>query len=612
MVLAIALGLFVAGCADDPTDPIVTGEIPRTTSTDDGGSGLDASATVAALRANAENFEYTVGTPGGSWTFATISEPLTFNREVASDAGSVDALSYVFEGLTQTSWLDDTIEPRLASAWEVSDDLLRWVFTLRDDVRWHDGTPFTAADVDFTFNRIIYNDDFRAASRSTFEFHYLDPETGQWLDSPMEVAALDDHTVEFVLPTPYAPFLRALGTSIYPKHILEPHVDDGTFPSVWDIETDPAEIIGTGPFSIAEYTPGVRLVFQRNPDYWLTDQAGNRLPYLDEVVQVVVEDSEAGLALFQAGQVDSRGLTGEDYTLLEPLQEAGNFTIHRRGPGFGTRFVGFNLNPGVNPDSGEPFVSPTARTWFGEVDFRRAVSHAIDRARIIQDVQFGLGYPQWSSISPATGDFHNPDVRQYPYDLAGANRLLDGLGWRDSDGDGVREDTDGNPIEFTLITTSSGVTLDRIAHIVVEGMVDIGLDASVEFIEFGDLVNRLSNSYDWESVMIGFTGGPDPYAGITLWHSSEPLHLWYPNQESPATAWEAEIDDLYVKASRELDHETRVGYYHRAQEIAAEQVPLIYTTLSERLSALRNVFGNVTPTLYGLTDIRYAYRTDLG
>ena len=129
-------------------------------------------------------------------------------------------------------------------------------------------------------------------------------------------------------------------------------------------------------------------------------------------------------------------------------------------------------------------------------------------------------------------------------------------------------------------------------------------------VEFSELVGQLTATYDWEAMIIGFTGGTDPHSGITFWHSGESLHLWYPNQPSPATEWEAEIDELYVKASQELDRETRVGYYHRAQELAAENVPVIYTTQSERISAVRNVFGNSTPTLYGLWDIRYLYRTD--
>ena len=103
-------------------------------------------------------------------------------------------------------------------------------------------------------------------------------------------------------------------------------------------------------------------------------------------------------------------------------------------------------------------------------------------------------------------------------------------------------------------------------------------------------------TYDWEAMVIGLTGGTDPHGGITTWHSGESLHLWHPNQPEPATEWEAELDEIYITASQELDRDRRVELYHRAQEIVAENVPLIYTTLSERLSAVRNVFGNTTPT----------------
>ena len=123
-------------------------------------------------------------------------------------------------------------------------------------------------------------------------------------------------------------------------------------------------------------------------------------------------------------------------------------------------------------------------------------------------------------------------------------------------------------------------------------------------------MSRLTDSYDWETTVVGFTGGTDPHGGIELWHSSENLHLWYPNQPQPTTGWQGEIDDLYVRASQELNRAKRVALYHSAQEIAAENVPVIYTTRSERLAAVRNVFGNTTPTLYGLWDIRYLYRTD--
>ena len=212
-------------------------------------------------------------------------------------------LGYLFEGLTETSWLTDEVEPALAESWERSADGLTWTFRLRTDVTWHDGRPFTAHDVVFTFNRIIYNHDIPASSRPAFHFRVFDEETGKWEESPMTVTALDDYTVECILPAPFAPFLRSMGTAIYPKHILEEHVDDGTFASTWDIDTDPAEVIGTGPFTIESYEPGERVVMRRNPSYWLEDDAGNRLPYLDRVVHVIVPDAGGG-----ASQVPGRGV----------------------------------------------------------------------------------------------------------------------------------------------------------------------------------------------------------------------------------------------------------------------------------------------------------------
>ena len=565
---------------------------------------------VERLKKNAEEFEYAIGKHGGALTSATISEPLTFNLAISTDASSSGVLGYLFEGLTETSWLNDEVEPLLAESWERSEDGLTWTFHLRQDVKWHDGEPFTAHDVDFTFNRIIYNQDIPASSRPTFHFRLLDEETGEWKEEPMTVTALDDYTVECVLPGPFAPFLRSMGTSIYPRHILERHVDDGTFTEAWDIDTDPTEIIGTGPFSVGVYEPGERVVMRRNPDYWLKDDAGNSLPYLDEIVHVIVPDLEAELEKFLEGESDVHGVLGEEYARLEALQEEGNFTIFRRGPAFGTTFMGFNTNQGENPDTGEPYVPPGKLKWFQNTQFRQAVAHSIDKDTIIEDVQHGLGYPQWASISPATGEFHNPDVRQYEYDLDKANEILDSIGWTDVDGDGVREDDDGNDIEFSLVTNTGNTVRERVGEVLHQGMLDIGLKVDYQLIEFGDLVTQLTATYDWEAMIIGFTGGPDPHSGISFWHSGEGLHLWYPNQPEPATDWEAMIDELYISASRELDREKRVALYHEAQAIAAENVPVIYTTQSERLSAVRNVFGNMTPTLYAIWDIRYLYRMD--
>ena len=563
------------------------------------------------LKRNAETFEYTIGEAGGSLTFATVSEPLTLNLALANDTGSSGILGYLFEGLTETSWLTDEAQPALAESWERSDDGLEWTFHLRQGVTWHDGTRFTAHDVDFTFNDIIYNDDIDASARATFNFRFLDEETDAWTEEKMTVTALDDYTVRCVLPVPFAPFLRSMGTAIYPKHILESYVNNGTFASAWDINTDPTTIIGTGPFTIKRYYPGERVVLQRNPYYWLTDEDRNALPYLAEVRYLIVPDRGTVLGKFWTKESDALGVSGEWHAGLNALQAIQNFTIYRRGPGFGSTLLTFNMNPGTNPDTSESYVAPEKREWFEETQFRQAVAHSIDRDTIISDVQYGFGYPQWSSVSPAAGDFHNPNLQQYEYDIAEANRILDDLGWMDTDGNRIREDGAGNEITFSLVTSADNSTGEQeFRRIIKQGLANIGIKADYELIEFGDLVSRLTSSYDWEATIVGFSDGPDPHSGIDFWHSSEHFHLWYPNQPQPATEWEADIDKLYVEASQELNRAERIALYHRAQKIAAENVPVIYTTRSERLAAVRNVFGNTTPTLYGLWDIRYLYRTD--
>ncbi len=609
--IAALAALVLAACDGDDDDADETATPAATTVTAPvAQTPTTQGSVIERLQANADAFSYEIGTPGGAITTATIAKPLTFNLALANDAYSSGLLGYLFEGLTETSWLTNEVEPGLAESWEHSDDGLTWTFHLRDDVRWHDGEPFTARDVEFTFNSIIYNEDIPTTTRAAFNFRYLD-DAGVWQQSPMTVTTIDDYTVQFVLPTPFAPFLQSMGTAIYPRHILEPHVEAGTFEEVWTLDSDPAEVVGTGPYTIESYTTDERVVLVRNPDYWMRDAAGNQLPYIETIVNLIVPTIDDDLEKFRAGEVDAYGMRGEDFAILEPEQEAGNFTVYRRGPAFGTVFLGFNLNTGSNPETGEPYVTPEQLAWFSNVEFRRAVAHSIDKARIIDEVQHGLGYPQWSSISPAAGDFHNPDVRRYEFDVEGANAILDGLGWADSDGDGVREDADGNPISFKLVTNVDNDVRARVAAIIDEGLDLIGVDAQFEPIEFGDLVGQLTTTFDWEAMIVGLTGGTEPHFGMGVWHSSEGLHLWHPNQAAPATEWEAEIDALYVQGYQELNHERRVEHYHRAQAIVAEQLPLIYTTLSERLSAVRNVFGNTTPTLYGLWDVRYVYRTDL-
>ncbi len=562
---------------------------------------------IAQLKENAARFEYSIGKPGGTLTLSTISGPKTFNLAISTETSSTQILDYVFEGLVQTSWLTAEVEPALAERWESSEDGLVWTFFLRKDVRWADGAPFSADDVVFTFSKIIYNDAIPASARPGLTIRYRDDATQAWKKGQLKVEKIDDHTVSVTLPVPFAPFLRAMGTSIYPKHILEKHVDDGTFTSTWDVGTEPGDIIGTGPFVIERYDAGERIVLKRNPRYWQRDAAGNALPYLDRIVHLVVPNQATALLKFQAGETDFLQVPGEHYPILKPQEAAKNFTLYKQGPNFGTTFLALNMNAGKNPNNDAPFVDPVKLNWFRTLAFRKAVAHSIDKDSIIDNVMNGLGYPQWAAVSPAAGDFHNPNVTRYPYDIGKANALLDGLGWYDVDGDGVREDAEGNRLVFNLATNSGNTVRERVCTLLKQDLERIGVRVNLRFLEFNKLVSQLTSTYDWEAIVIGFTGGVEPHHGINFWHSSERLHLWFPNQEVPATEWEKRIDDLFVRGSRELAHRKRVALYREFQQIASDHVPVVYTALAERITALRNRFGNVTPTLFDLFDARRLY-----
>jgi peptide/nickel transport system substrate-binding protein len=513
----------------------------------------------------------------------------------------------VFEGLTQTNWRDFSVEPMLAESWTHTEDGKEWTFKLRKDVKWHDGEPFTADDVIFTFQRIIYNPDIPASARPGLTIRYFDTDANEWKEGEIGSEKIDDYTVKFTLPETFAPFERFIGTAIYPKHILEKAVDEGNFTSTWDVSTPPEKIIGTGAFKIERYDQGERVIMVRNDNYWLKDKEGNSLPYLEKIIYLVVPNQEAMLLKFQSGEIDAYGVIGEHYPILKPKEAAKGWTIYKRGPGFGTLFLALNMNPGKNPENDKPYMDSAKLHWFTKKEFRQAVAHCVDRQSMINNISNGLGYQQHSPISPSAGAYHNPNVKKYDYDLEKAKAILDGIGWTDKDGDGIREDDQGRKIEFSLVTNSGNQEREKACTMVQQDLGKVGIQVHTKFLEFNSLVSQLTSSYDWEALMIGFTGSAEPHGGINFWHSSERLHLWYPNQKSPATDWEKEINELYVEAGKTLDTTKRAELYHKFQDVYAENVPVIYTVLGERMTAIYNRFGNVKPTLFGLYDDIHLY-----
>jgi peptide/nickel transport system substrate-binding protein len=526
---------------------------------------------------------------GGQLILSTTSDPRSFNDIIAKETSTTLVTGLLFEGLTTVDVFTLKVKPHLAESWEVSADGLTWTFHLRQDVKWFDGQPLTADDVVFTFNDLIYNPDIPSSSR---DIYTVDGE-------PFKVSKVDDFTVQFILPVKFAPFLRGMSQGILPKHILEKSVQEKKFNFTWGIDTDPKEIIGTGPFQLTQYIPGQKLVFKRNPHYWKTSEEGDQLPYLDELIFMIVQNTDIELLKFMEGSLDALDLRGMDYSIVKPLEDQRNFTVYDLGPAMGSNFVVFNLNSAVNPNTKKPFVDPVKLSWFSNRAFRQAVAHAVDKAKIIEIVKNGLGYVQDSSMGPGAGFFYNPDVEKYDYDLKKAKAILEEAGFQDRDKDGILEDQEGHKVEFTLYTNASDSERLDIAGIIRRDLENLGMKVNFQAIEFNTLVSKLTSTYEWDAIVLGLTGGVEPHFGKNVWTTTGQLHMWHPNQEKPATPWEARIDDLFSKGVQELNEDKRKVIYDEFQQIVSEELPVIYTVLSAKISAVRNKFGNLKPSNYG-------------
>ena len=352
---------------------------------------------------------------------------------------------------------------------------------------------------------------------------------------------------------------------------------------------------------LRRYVPNEKVVLVKNPHFWQMDKEGNRLPYLDEVIYVSVEDENAVLLKFQAGETDmiQDGFSPDSYQLLRDGEEEGGYTIYEIGPRLGSTHLWFNLNTGSNPETGEPYVEPHKLEWFRDVTFRRAIAYAIDREGIVNTVYRGRGVPVWGPISPSNREWYNPDLVKYPYDPGESSKLLARMGFWDQDGDGILEDKEGRELEFTLYTNSSNNTRVKIANIVVDDLKKLGVKITFVPIDFNDLITRMRDSYDYEGMLLALTEGvpPDPVMGMNVFLSFGDTHLWFPNQESPGTPWEAEIDSLMILQAQSDDQDLRRELFGKVQRIMSEQQPFIFIANRNEYVAARNALGNIKPSI---------------
>jgi peptide/nickel transport system substrate-binding protein len=535
--------------------------------------------------------------PGGRrLVTATLSDPKTFNPVLVTDAASSGALSPLFEGLVKTNPKTTRIEPELAESWEWSEDGKVCTFKLRRDVRWHDGKPLTAADVAFTFDA-IYDDRVPNSSRFSLSVD------GQRIATEV----VDEQTIRFHLPRPFAPFLSAVGVPIIPEHILGEALAQGTFTHTWGIDTPPEQLVGTGPYRMRRYAAAQLIEYDRNPDYWMRDAEGRRLPYLEGQVVLIVPEQNAISLKFLAGQTYYYNPRPEEVADLQDRATELGITVAEVGSDTGDLFLSLNRNPRhyalPGTDSAAPDGPHDPRLdWFTDRRFLRALAHAVDKRGMVDTIFYGFGEPAVSFISPENKLFYNPDLKDYEYDLALAGHLLDEAGYRDRDGDGWREDERGNRIEFGLITNAGNALRERMCSILRDDFEKLGIKINYRPLTFTALVERLNVNFDWDAVLIGFTGTIEPNNGANFLRSSGNLHLWNPAQKTPATPWEAEIDRLLDAGSAELDVEKRRVIYWRIQEILHDELPFIETVRQRVATAYRNTLLNFHPTVWGICE----------
>jgi len=510
---------------------------------------------------------------------STSTDPKSFNPIIAKETSTTLITGFLFEGLTKIDGITLEVKPLLAEKWEVDKSGKRWIFFIKKDVLWSDGEKFTADDVVFTFNELIYNEKIPTSSRDVFTIE----------GKKIKVRKIDDYKVEFILPEKFAPFLQLMTQEILPKHKLKKSVIENRFTSTWGVNEKVQNIVGTGPYKIKEYRPGEWIILEKNPYYWRKDKKGIKLPYIDGIVFLIIPDPNMAILKFRMGEIDVLSVRGQDYYILKPLEKIKNFTLYDVGPSLGSEFLSFNQNIDAP-------IPEYKKNWFSDINFRKAIAHSIDRNSIIKNVYNGFGTPQFGPMNPSCGFFYNDKIIKYPYNLNKAKEFLSksGFYWKN----GVLYDKYGNRVEFTIITNSNNFERIQIGNIIQNDLEKIGMKVNLLPIEFNTLVNKLSVTKDWEGVIIGLTGGIEPHGGKNVWKSNGQLHFWnFGNKRN--YEWEKEIDLLFEEGTKYLEKEKRKKIYDRWQFLVSEYLPLIYTANSNIIYAVRNKFENLKISAYG-------------
>lgn len=533
-----------------------------------------------------------VGKFGGTFVSSTIGEgPKTFNPFNTKDNISAQMSEIMYDGLVTTNVVTGETIPKLAKSFSVNGK--EYIVNLRHGLKWSDGKPITADDVVFTWQNIIFDGFGNTSTRDSV-----------MIDGKLPtVEKIDDYTVKFVTPEPFAPFLRMLSSPIAPKHIFQPAVSRGReyFDGFLSTNTNPKEFVTSGAFRLKEYVPAQRVVFERNPNYYEINKDGKKLPYLDKLVYLIVGDINNQVLKFEGGELDEISLQGANVARFKEMEKHSDFSVFNIGPDTGTMYLSMNMNNRKN-EKGKYYVDQKKQVWFQDKNFRQAVDYAIDRKNMVFNIANGLGYPLFTPET-LNSIFLNKKLKPYDKNIEKSKELLkkSGFTW---DKAGHLIDKFGNHVEFDLYTNAGNTEREAIGVMVKQDLEDLGMKVNFKPIEFNSLVNKLMASLDWDMVIMGFTGSPlEPNGGKNVWLSDGTLHIFNQRLErdanSPRYAFEKRIDYLYTQGALATKFEDRKKYYDEYQAIVYDEKPLIYIYSPIRIVALRNKFKNIYPTSLG-------------
>lgn len=543
-----------------------------------------------------------IGVFGGALVLSTIGEgPKTFNPYNTKDATSSTMAEIMYDGLVTTDASSGEVIPKLAKSFTISPDGKTYTFQLRKGIRWSDGTSITADDVFYSWNNIILAGLGNTSTRDSV-----------LIDGNLPVVEkIGEYEVRFRIKKPFAPFLRTLGAPIAPKHVFQPAVEKGAkyFDSFFSTTADPKDFVVNGAYKLKEYVPAQRIVFEKNPNFYEINLNGEKLPYLDKIIYLIVGDLNNEILKFEAGELDVIALRGSNVGRYKRKEAYSDYKIYNIGPDTGTMFVAINLNKRKN-DKGKYFVNQTKQIWFNDKNFRYAIDWAIDRKAMVNNVANGLGEPLFTPES-LNSIYLNKDLTfGHPKNITKAKEYLKKSGFYLKKG--VLYDRFNHRVEFDLYTNAGNTEREAIGVMVKQDLEALGMKVNFKPIEFNSLVNKMLNSYDWDLVIMGLTGSPlEPHSGKNVWYSNGSLHLFNQRPQGKVTDkfdWEAKLDEIFDEASLKTDFVQRKKLYDEYQKIICDEKPVIYLYSGTRVIAIRRKFRNIFPSalsgvVYNLDEI---------